>query len=77
MRSTMQDMPLSISRLLRHGTGVHGASTVETWTGEGAVAWWHARLREAGIVAAEPTARDGRLTLEDFEGCPRYVGKRS
>ena len=34
--------------------------------GEGAVAWWHARLREAGIVAAGPVLRDGRLTL-DFE----------
>src|SRR4051794_19928195 len=31
----MQDTPLSISRLLRHGTTVHGASTVETWTGDG------------------------------------------
>src|SRR4051812_6779064 len=30
----MQDTPLSISRLLRHGTTVHGASTVETWTGD-------------------------------------------
>jgi glyoxalase family protein len=34
--------------------------------GEAAVAWWHARLREAGIVEAAPTLRDGRLTL-DFE----------
>ena len=34
--------------------------------GEGAVAWWHARLREAGIVEAEPALRDGRLTF-DFE----------
>src|SRR4051812_48843424 len=31
----MQDTPLSISRLMRHGTTVHGASTVETWTGDG------------------------------------------
>ncbi|MCJ2089839.1 ring-cleaving dioxygenase [Methylobacterium sp. E-005] len=34
--------------------------------GAAAVAWWHARLREAGIVEAEPVLRDGRLTL-DFE----------
>ena len=35
MRSTMQDTPLSISRLLRHGMTVHGRSTIETWTGDG------------------------------------------
>lgn len=34
--------------------------------GAGAVAWWHARLRGAGLVEAEPVLRDGRLTL-DFE----------
>jgi fatty-acyl-CoA synthase len=33
VRSTMQDVPLSISRLVRHGTTMHGNSTVETWTG--------------------------------------------
>jgi fatty-acyl-CoA synthase len=31
----MQDTPLTIGRLVRHGTTLHGASTVETWTGEG------------------------------------------
>ena len=35
MRSTMQDAPLSIARLVRHGTVVHGASRVSTWTGDG------------------------------------------
>ncbi len=35
MRSTMQDVPLSISRLLVHGTTVHRDSTVQTWTGDG------------------------------------------
>ncbi|MCJ2096462.1 ring-cleaving dioxygenase [Methylobacterium sp. J-072] len=34
--------------------------------GEGAVIWWHTRLREAGSVVAEPALRDGRLTV-DFE----------
>jgi fatty-acyl-CoA synthase len=33
--STMQDVPLLISRILTHGSGVHGASQVTTWTGEG------------------------------------------
>ncbi|MCS0601626.1 long-chain fatty acid--CoA ligase [Streptomyces sp. LP11] len=34
MLSTMQDVPLLISRILTHGSRVHGASRVTTWTGE-------------------------------------------
>lgn len=34
MQSTMQDVPLTISRILQHGRTVHGGSTVTTWTGE-------------------------------------------
>jgi fatty-acyl-CoA synthase len=33
--STMQDVPLTVTRILAHGTVVHGKSTVTTWTGEG------------------------------------------
>ncbi|GAA4536910.1 long-chain fatty acid--CoA ligase [Amycolatopsis samaneae] len=33
MLSTMQDGPLSLATLLRHGTSVHAASEVTTWTG--------------------------------------------
>src|SRR4051794_16951659 len=47
----MQDTQLTIGRLLRHGTTVHGASTVETWTGDG--------LRRA--TYAELGRRSGRL----------------
>jgi fatty-acyl-CoA synthase len=36
VRATMQDVPLSISRLLEHGSTVHGAASVATWTGDGA-----------------------------------------
>src|SRR5258705_6253991 len=36
MRSTMSDLPLQISRLLDHGSTVHGSSEVVTWTGDGA-----------------------------------------
>ncbi|MET9253789.1 long-chain fatty acid--CoA ligase [Streptomyces sp. NPDC003717] len=32
--STMQDVPLLISRILEHGRRVHGSSQVTTWTGE-------------------------------------------
>jgi fatty-acyl-CoA synthase len=33
--STMQDVPLLISRILAHGSTIHGTSQVITWTGEG------------------------------------------
>ena len=35
MLSTMQDVPLLISRILAHGSTIHGTSQVITWTGEG------------------------------------------
>ncbi|MEU3502800.1 AMP-binding protein, partial [Streptomyces hundungensis] len=34
MLSTMQDVPLLISRILTHGSTIHGKSQVTTWTGE-------------------------------------------
>ncbi|WP_171172333.1 long-chain fatty acid--CoA ligase [Streptomyces sp. I05A-00742] len=36
MRSTMQDVPLTVSRILVHGTVIHGRAQITTWTGEGA-----------------------------------------
>ncbi|MFJ4904394.1 long-chain fatty acid--CoA ligase [Streptomyces sp. NPDC093249] len=34
MYSTMQDVPLTVSRILKHGMTIHGKSTITTWTGE-------------------------------------------
>ncbi|MEF3114519.1 long-chain fatty acid--CoA ligase [Streptomyces chrestomyceticus] len=34
MQSTMQDVPLLISRILTHGSTIHGKAEVRTWTGE-------------------------------------------
>ncbi|MFI0895214.1 long-chain fatty acid--CoA ligase [Streptomyces sp. NPDC020983] len=34
MLSTMQDVPLTVTRILVHGTLVHGRSRVTTWTGD-------------------------------------------
>ncbi|UGY92459.1 long-chain fatty acid--CoA ligase [Streptomyces gobiensis] len=34
MLSTMQDVPLTVSRILAHGTKVHSTAQVITWTGE-------------------------------------------
>jgi fatty-acyl-CoA synthase len=36
MRSTMMDVPLLVSRILVHGTTVHGSAEVVTWGAEGA-----------------------------------------
>ncbi|WP_301129702.1 long-chain fatty acid--CoA ligase [Streptomyces cacaoi] len=33
MLSTMQDVPLTISRILQHGSTIHGDSRITTWTG--------------------------------------------
>ncbi|WP_049579280.1 long-chain fatty acid--CoA ligase [Streptomyces sp. SBT349] len=35
MLGTMQDVPLLVSRILRHGATIHADSRVTTWTGEG------------------------------------------
>ncbi len=34
MLSTMQDVPLTVTRILTHGVLVHGRSRIITWTGE-------------------------------------------
>ncbi len=68
MQSTMQDVPLTVSRILAHGSRVHGSAQVTTWTGEGAP---HRRsfaaiggratqlahaLRGLGVAEGEPVA---------------------
>ncbi|QKW07920.1 long-chain fatty acid--CoA ligase [Streptomyces sp. NA04227] len=69
MYSTMQDVPLTVSRILTHGATVHGAAEVITWTGEGdphrrtyaevgvrAAQLAHALRDELGVVADERVA---------------------
>ncbi|MDT0342032.1 long-chain fatty acid--CoA ligase [Streptomyces litchfieldiae] len=36
MLGTMQDVPLLVSRMLRHGTTIHARSRITTWTGDAA-----------------------------------------
>ncbi|WP_338698251.1 long-chain fatty acid--CoA ligase [Streptomyces sp. Q6] len=51
MLSTMQDVPLTVTRILNHGMRVHGTSKIITWTGEGEP---HRRtFAEAGARAAQ------------------------
>ncbi|GAA4154381.1 long-chain fatty acid--CoA ligase [Actinomadura keratinilytica] len=46
MWSTMQDYPLTITSIMRHGTGVFGDAEVATWTGDGTRRITYARLGE-------------------------------
>ncbi|MFE7593835.1 long-chain fatty acid--CoA ligase [Kitasatospora sp. NPDC057512] len=61
MFSTMQDVPLTVARILEHGSTVHGRSTVTTWDGTGPVVRTY----------AEVGARAARLAwaLRDELGC--------
>ncbi|SDT69945.1 fatty-acyl-CoA synthase [Streptomyces sp. TLI_053] len=49
MFSTMQDVPLTVARILEHGSTVHARSTVTTWDGTGPVVRTYA---EVGARAA-------------------------
>ncbi|MCL2554468.1 MAG: long-chain fatty acid--CoA ligase [Actinomycetia bacterium] len=51
MLSTMQDVPLTVTRILVHGSLVHGKSTVTTWTGDGAPQ--RRTFREIGVRAIQ------------------------
>src|SRR6201987_4081677 len=50
MDSTMQDFPLTIAAIMRHGCGLHGARTVTTATADG---YRRSSYRELGQQAAQ------------------------
>ncbi len=50
MDSTMQDFPLTITAIMRHACGVHGARTITTATGDG---YRRTTYRELGQQAAQ------------------------
>ncbi|NGO14520.1 long-chain fatty acid--CoA ligase [Streptomyces sp. HC44] len=81
VQSTMQDVPLLISRILTHGSTIHGSSQVITWTGEGepqrrsfaeigvrAARLAHA-LRGLGVEEGQPT---GTLMWNNSEHVEAY-----
>ncbi|MDX6313198.1 MAG: hypothetical protein QOF44_2662, partial [Streptomyces sp.] len=51
MLSTMQDVPLTVTRILVHGTTVHGDSTITTWTGDAEPQ--RRTFRETGLRAVQ------------------------
>ncbi|WP_432038233.1 long-chain fatty acid--CoA ligase [Streptomyces cucumeris] len=83
MLSTMQDVPLTVTRILMHGSVVHGAAEVTTWTGEGApqrrtfrevggrsAALAHALRDELGVGRGEPV---GTLLWNNCEHLECYL----
>ncbi|QHC26454.1 long-chain fatty acid--CoA ligase [Streptomyces sp. GS7] len=84
MLSTMQDVPLTVSRILTHGSTVHGKSQVITWTGEAephrrtfaeigrrAAQLAHALRDELGVAAEERVAT---LLWNNAEHMEAYLG---
>ncbi len=82
MLSTMQDVPLTVSRILAHGSTVHGESQVLTWTGaepqrrsfaevgSRAAQLAHALRDELGVAAEE---RVGTLMWNNAEHLEAYL----
>jgi fatty-acyl-CoA synthase len=62
MQSTMQDVPLSLAMLLRHGLAVHGSSEVVTCLGEGSR---RATFREVGERVGQLAHALARLGVSD------------
>src|ERR1700749_4237520 len=60
MDSTMQDFPLTITAIMRHGCGVHGARTVTTATDDG---YRHTSYRELGQQVAQLASGLRRLGI--------------
>ncbi|SHL58006.1 long-chain fatty acid--CoA ligase [Streptomyces yunnanensis] len=84
MLSTMQDVPLTVSRILTHGSTVHGKAQVITWTGEAephrrtfaeigrrAAQLAHALHDTLGVAAEE---RVGTLMWNNSEHMEAYLG---
>jgi fatty-acyl-CoA synthase len=59
--STMQDFPLTIGAIMRHGASVFGGSEVLTWTGDGAR---RASFREIAANAARLASALAKLGIE-------------
>src|ERR1700712_598899 len=70
MQSTMQDFPLTIAAILRHGVTVHGDRTVTTATGNG---FRHASYREVGAEAGRLANALRRLGISGDERVATFM----
>ncbi|OBK17475.1 long-chain fatty acid--CoA ligase [Mycobacterium asiaticum] len=70
MYSTMQEFPLTITAIMRHGCGVHGAREVITATGDG---YRHTTYRELGGQAARLANALRRLGITGDERVATFM----
>ena len=70
MDSTMQDFPLTITAIMRHGCGVHGARTVTTAMADG---YRHTTYRELGQQAAQLANALRRLGITGDERVATFM----
>src|SRR5271166_1272495 len=70
MYSTMQDFPLTITAIMRHGVNVHGLRTVTTATGDG---YRVTTYREAGRQAAQLANALRRLGITGDERVATFM----
>ncbi|MGW4896897.1 long-chain fatty acid--CoA ligase [Kitasatospora sp. NPDC004240] len=68
MFSTMQDVPLTVARILVHGSTVHGRSTVTTWDGAGPVVRTYAEVGARAAQLACALRDELGVTLDDRVG---------
>src|SRR6516162_10658761 len=59
MDSTMQDFPLTVAAIMRHGCDIHGARTVTTATGDGYRQTTYRELGQQGAQLANALRRLG------------------
>lgn len=64
----MMDLPLQVSRILAHGSSVHGASEVVTWTGEGSRRMTYAQVGAAAAQLAHALRDDLGVTGDQRVG---------
>ena len=67
VRSTMMDVPLTVTGIMRYGTALYGGREVVTCTGDG-TRRHHAPPRGGGDHGAEPTGTDIELSLVGLGG---------
>jgi fatty-acyl-CoA synthase len=65
MRSTMMGVPLQLSRLLEHGSTVHGSAEIVTWTGDGTRRSTFAELGQQAAQLAHALRDDLGVTGDD------------
>ncbi|MFE7017653.1 fatty acid--CoA ligase, partial [Streptomyces sp. NPDC057651] len=68
MYSTMQDVPLLISRILTHGRTIHGTSQVTTWTENGPTRRSFAEIGDRAAQLANALRDDLGVTPDSVLG---------